>query len=114
MFGRANGDDGLPFVDLDETRRSGMARLVADDHVRALERLRAGDGRPITLRELEAAGVGNPASVLYELELAGVPIERVHAAATQPGRVAGFRLGRDTRVSSPERRRRRWALRPRA
>ena len=54
--------------------------------------LEAGD-RPLSLQALEAAGVASPATVIYELELAGYPIERVEERLPTGGRrLAGFRL----------------------
>ena len=48
----------------------------------------AGD-RPVSLAELRERGIGNPAAVIYELELAGWEIDRVH----RHGRLLGVRLG---------------------
>jgi len=47
----------------------------------------AGD-RPVSLPELRERGIGNPAAVIYELELAGWEIDRVH----RQGRLVGVRL----------------------
>ena len=41
-----------------------------------LERLRRGGGAPVSYAELREAGVEHPASVVAELQLAGVPLER--------------------------------------
>ena len=48
----------------------------------------AGD-RPVSLPELRERGIANPAAVIYELELAGYEIDRVH----HHGRLLGVRLG---------------------
>jgi biotin operon repressor len=48
----------------------------------------AGD-RPVSLPELRERGIANPAAVIYELELAGYEIDRVH----RHGRLVGVRLG---------------------
>ena len=48
----------------------------------------AGD-RPVSLAELRERGIGNPGAVIYELELAGYEIDRVH----RHGRLVGVRLG---------------------
>jgi biotin operon repressor len=48
----------------------------------------AGD-RPVGLPELRERGIANPAAVIYELELAGYEIDRVHGH----GRLLGVRLG---------------------
>lgn len=57
---------------------------------------RAGDA-PVSYAELRQAGVEFPASVVSELELAGVPIERCHEHAAGSRRVLGVRL-----VSAPD------------
>ena len=60
--------------------------------------LEAGD-RPLSLQALEAAGVASPATVIYELELAGYPIERVEERLPTGGRrLAGFRLAETERA----------------
>ena len=60
--------------------------------------LEAGD-RPLSLRALEAAGVASPATVIYELELAGYPIERVEERLPTGGRrLTGFRLAETERA----------------
>ena len=59
--------------------------------------LEAGD-QPLSLQALEAAGVASPATVIYELELAGYPIERVEERLPTGGRLAGFRLAKMERA----------------
>ena len=53
--------------------------------------LREAGDRPVSLPELRERGIGNPAAVIYELELAGYEIDRVH----RHGRLLGVRLGAD-------------------
>ena len=65
---------------------SSLARRRQDIVLRALRE--AGD-RPVGLPELRERGIGNPAAVIYELELAGYEIDRVH----RHGRLVGVRLG---------------------
>jgi hypothetical protein len=48
----------------------------------------AGD-RPVSLGELRERGIPNPGAVIYELELAGYAIDRVH----RHGSLVGVRLG---------------------
>ena len=48
----------------------------------------AGD-RPVSLAELRERGIANPAAMIYELEIAGYEIDRVH----RHGRLLGVRLG---------------------
>ena len=54
-----------------------------------LRTLRDGGDRPVSLPELRERGIANPAAVIYELELAGYEIDRVH----RHGRLLGVRLG---------------------
>jgi hypothetical protein len=88
-----------------------------DDQLRLLvAMLPAPDEPPLTLTELVGAGIRSPAQRIYELELAGYSIERVHAADPDGKRhVVGYRLA--ARPPRPRRRRswlarlqpRRWA-----
>jgi hypothetical protein len=50
-----------------------------------LELLRGVSGAPVSFADLNAAGIEFPASVVSELELAGVEIERCVLARTQAG-----------------------------
>lgn len=54
-----------------------------------LRALREAGDRPVSLVELRERGIANPAAVIYELELAGYEIDRVH----RHGRLLGVRLG---------------------
>jgi biotin operon repressor len=63
-----------------------LANRRQDIVIRALRD--AGD-RPVSLAELRERGIANPAAVIYELELAGYEIDRVH----RHGRLLGVRLG---------------------
>jgi biotin operon repressor len=65
---------------------SSLARRRQDIVLRVLRD--AGD-RPVSLAELRERGIGNPGAVIYELELAGCEIDRVH----RHGRLVGVRLG---------------------
>jgi hypothetical protein len=51
--------------------------------------LRDAGERPTSLAELRDRGIPNPAAVIYELEIAGYEIDRVH----RHGRLIGVRLG---------------------
>jgi biotin operon repressor len=53
-----------------------------------LRALREAGDRPVSLPELRERGIANPAAVIYELELAGYGIDRVH----RHGRLLGVRL----------------------
>lgn len=63
--------------DLARRRQDSVLRVLRD----------AGD-RPVSLPELRERGIANPAAVIYELELAGYRIDRVH----RHGRLLGVRL----------------------
>ena len=71
--------------------RASTTRLKGRDHQQklALDALRRAAGYPVSYAELRAAGIDLPASVVSELELAGVPIERCVGEGT---RVVGVRL----------------------
>jgi hypothetical protein len=65
------------------------------DHTTALNLLEAADGTPMSYAHLAERGVRQPATVIYELEAAACPVERVFEAT--PGghrRLAGVRLQR--------------------
>ena len=68
------------------TSRIGQQRQDA-----VLRTLREAGERPVSLVEMRERGIVNPASVIYELELAGYPIDRVH----RHGRLLGVRLMED-------------------
>jgi biotin operon repressor len=54
-----------------------------------LKALRDAGDRPVSLPELRERGIANPAAMIYELEIAGYEIDRVH----RHGRLVGVRLG---------------------
>jgi tetratricopeptide (TPR) repeat protein len=75
--------------------------VLEDQQRRVIERLEAAAGGVVSYAELREAGVEFPASVISELELAGVPIERCTEGAAGAHRLAGVRLdGRGRRSSS--------------
>ncbi len=57
-----------------------------------LSALRRAGGAPVSYAELRDAGIEFPASVVSELELAGVPVRRSHAGAGGGKGVVGVRL----------------------
>lgn len=57
-----------------------MASVYHERAQAALEVLGTAGARPVTLGELRAAGVANPAQTIYELELAGHLIEHSRLA----------------------------------
>ena len=63
------------------------------DHATALDLLEAANGAPVSFAYLEEHGVRRPATVLYELEAAACPVERVFVlGAGGRRRLAGVRL----------------------
>jgi biotin operon repressor len=74
-----------------------LARRRQDVMLRVLRE--AGD-RPVSLPELRERGIANPAAVIYELELLGYEIDRVH----RHGRLLGVRLPADAGPRTPARR----------
>ena len=80
---------------------SHLARQRQDTVLRVLRE--AGE-RPVGLPELRELGIANPAAVIYELELAGYDIDRVHSH----GRLIGVRLGRSAQPRPEPGRRRRF------
>jgi hypothetical protein len=67
------------------TARDAAARR----HDTVLRALRDAGDRPVGLAELRERGIANPGALIYELELAGYQIDRVH----RHGRLLGVRLG---------------------
>jgi biotin operon repressor len=65
---------------------SNLARQRQESLLKVLRE--AGD-RPVSLPELRERGIANPAAMIYELEIAGYEIDRVH----HHGRLLGVRLG---------------------
>jgi biotin operon repressor len=63
--------------------------VAARRHDMVLRVLRDAGDRPVGLPELRERGIANPAALIYELELAGYEIDRVH----RHGRLLGVRLG---------------------
>ncbi len=68
--------------------------------------LRDAGERPVSLVEMREGGIVNPASAIYELELAGYPIDRVH----RHGRLLGVRLMESAEPPAPVRRPRRFGF----
>lgn len=67
-----------------------------------LQALRRAGGEPVSYAELRDAGVELPASIVAELELAGVPIERCHGGAHGGRRVLGVRLRESVAAAEAE------------
>jgi biotin operon repressor len=69
-----------------------------------LRALRDAGDRPVSLVELRERGIANPAAMIYELEIAGYEIDRVH----RHGRLVGVRLGARAEPHAPAVRGRRF------
>jgi biotin operon repressor len=80
---------------------SNLARQRQESLLRALRE--AGD-RPVSLAELRERGIANPAATIYELEIAGYEIDRVH----RHGALIGVRLGARAEPHAPGARGRRF------
>ena len=59
---------------------------------RLLSVLREADGSPVGATALNEAGIDDPASAIYELELAGHRIERAYSDNAAGRRLLGYRL----------------------
>lgn len=92
------------FPHRDGTHGAGVdtAQMVLEPQQAVLlEALRRANGEPVSYDDLQQAGIALPASVVSELELAGVPIER---SMLKDGRSIGVRLGRSVDAQGlPER-----------
>lgn len=71
---------------------AARAPSLDPQQARLLEVLTRRAGEPVTYAELQAAGIELPASVISELELAGVEIERCHTVGRAGRRVMAVRL----------------------
>jgi hypothetical protein len=60
----------------------GLPLPADDQQAELVECLRAAGGEPVSFEELRARGIENPAVLCYELELVGMPIDRVRQAVT--------------------------------
>jgi biotin operon repressor len=80
---------------------SNLARQRQESLLKVLRE--AGD-RPVSLPELRERGIANPAAMIYELEIAGYEIDRVH----HHGRLLGVRLGARAEPHAPADRGRRF------
>lgn len=69
-----------------------MTRALDKQQMVLLEILRRAAGAPVSYAQLHEAGIEFLASVVSELELAGVAIERWHANTRGEGRLMGVRL----------------------
>jgi hypothetical protein len=75
-----------------------MAAIVDRRQRELVALLHEAGAEPLTFRDLEARGIHHPAQLIYELELAGEPIERVYRRNPSGVRAAaGFRLAPDRR-----------------
>src|SRR5438094_2336958 len=63
-----------------------------EQQAQLLDVLRRSGGKPVSYQQLRDAGVEYPASVVSELELAGLPLERVYEGSLSARRLLGVRL----------------------
>lgn len=93
MFRKRHQQAVIELGDLRRRRERDLEHALSSAHRRLLQVLQEADRKPVSMRELEAAGIANPATVIYELEVAGSEIEHVYApGASGQRRLAGFRL----------------------
>lgn len=92
-------------VELDTGRASGMTTSEGSDRQQAvvLDMLRRARGAPVSFARLKEAGVEFPASVVVELELAGIAVARCRIDAGGARHAAAVRLDpeRDPAHASP-------------
>ncbi len=72
-------------------RSLGQPGALEQEQAKLLALLRSRRGAPLSFAELKAAGVEFPASVVSELELSGLPVERCRLDASD-SRAVGVRL----------------------
>lgn len=80
-------------TDLRTSRERGIEAALSHEHRMLLRALEKAGREPVSISDLEAAGIAHPGSLVYELEVSGVEIEHVYEPG--PGghkRLAGFRL----------------------
>jgi hypothetical protein len=77
------------------SQKAGPPALEAQQEL-VIKTLRRAGQTPVTYAELRRAGIELPASVISELELAGMPIERCYGGAHGERRVVGVRLAEPT------------------
>ncbi len=58
--------------------RTAPVRPLDEEQARLLEILVEAEGKPVSFDELRARGIETPATLVYELEIAGLPIEQSH------------------------------------
>ncbi|TMK99453.1 MAG: hypothetical protein E6G34_02600 [Actinobacteria bacterium] len=63
-----------------------------EQQARLLRVLRRSGGKPVSYQQLRDAGIEYPASVVSELELAGLPLERAYEGSLSARRLLGVRL----------------------
>jgi hypothetical protein len=67
---------------------------VDSDRARLLHLLASVDTDPLTIADLRERGIRMPGQAIYELELDGYPVERVHYRGRTRGcSIIGYRLG---------------------
>jgi hypothetical protein len=76
----------------DVARAVGPESALDEQQTVLLETLRRAAGAPVSYAQLHKAGIEFPASVVSELQLAGVAIERWHAHTCGERRLMGVRL----------------------
>lgn len=107
--GRSVGE----LTDLRGSRERDLERSLSSDHRRLRDALAEAGRTPLSMRDIERAGIANPATLIYELEIAGEAIEHVYEpGAAGHKRLVGFRLQPSAGRAGPAEARRRPPLLP--
>jgi hypothetical protein len=103
MAGGRNRMTGIAqWSDIDLTGTHG----AVSELTRVLALLESAEEHALTITELRAHGIATPGQSVYELQLAGYPIERVHHRRGASGRtVLAYRLSGHRRHDQPIERR---------
>jgi hypothetical protein len=100
MAGGRNRMTGIAqWSDIDPTGTHGPAAELT----RVLALLESAEEHALTIAELQAHGIVTPGQSVYELQLAGYPIERVHhRRGASGGTVLAYRLNDHRRQDQPQ------------
>jgi TPP-dependent 2-oxoacid decarboxylase len=104
MFSRAVGESTMPSnareISTDASDRTLGATEGSRQQRQVLKLLSGPGSAALTMAEMRERGVRAPGQAIYELELAGYPVERVYRDAdARHNRVLGYRLATDRVVS---------------
>ena len=81
----------MPSPNSTAARQPTLGGLGARDRMRLLDVFSSCKNRPLTISDLRERGIDRPGEAIYELRLAGYPVERV-CAGRRGSTVPGYRL----------------------